>query len=768
MRLTLWWALGLAAVGALLWPAAPSFAQAAPAAGASSGAGEDIVREIRIEGSQRIEPATVRSYLTLQLGDKFDPGKMDESLKALFATGLFADVTLRREGGTLVVRVVENPIINRVAFEGNRKIEDKQLLDEIQLKPRTVFTRTKVQQDVRRILDVYRRSGRFAATVEPKVITLPENRVDLVFEINEGDKTKVTRISFIGNHAFADGRLREVIQTTETAWWRILTSNDTYDPDRLTFDRELLRKFYLANGYADFRVISAVAELAPDGSGFYLTFTIEEGERYKFGKVDVNSAVKDLDPSKLQSLVTVAPGDWYNADEVENTITKITNELGNLGYAFVDVRPKVKRDKESKTIDVTFDVQEGPRVYVERINVKGNTRTLDKVIRREIRFAEGDAFSTQKIEESRRRLKNLGFFEQADISNTPGSSPDTTVVNVEVKEQPTGEISLGAGYSTEEGAIGDFGIREKNFLGTGQDASARVTLSFKTQEADISYTDPYFLDTSIASGGDIFRIRRDFTSESGFVQDTTGGRLRASYDVLEDLRQSWSYTIRQDVISHVTSASLFVQSERGAATSSIIGHELIYDKRDNRLDPTSGYFWRIDNDCACAGGSVRYFRNRLAAGDYYPISDQWVASATGEFGYISEFNKPVRIVDRFFVGGDNLRGFRTAGIGPRDAVTGDALGGREFVTGTAELSFPVGLPKEFGVLGKVFTDVGTLTLVDEKGPNVLDTGSIRASAGFGVAWKSPFGPIRVDIARPYKKEPFDKTELFRFSFGTRF
>ena len=772
MRLSLWWALGLALVGVLLVPLGLCFAQTAPAADATPGAGgapgEDIVKEIRIDGSQRIEPATVRSYLTLQLGDKFDPAKMDESLKSLFATGLFADVTLRREGNALVVHVVENPIINRVAFEGNRKIEDKQLIDEIQLKPRTVFTRTKVQQDVKRILEVYRRSGRFAATVEPKVITLPENRVDLVFEINEGDKTKVTRISFIGNRAFSDSRLREVIQTTETAWWRILTTNDTYDPDRLTFDRELLRKFYLANGYADFRVVSAVAELAPDGSGFYLTFTVEEGERYTFGKIAVNSAVKNLDPKKLESLVTVKEGEWYNADEVENTITKITNELGNLGYAFVDVRPKVKRDKEKNTIDITFDVQEGPRVYVERINIKGNTRTLDKVIRREVQFAEGDAFSTQKIEESRRRLKNLGFFEQSDISNTPGSSPDTTVVNVEVKEQPTGEISLGAGYSTEEGVIGDLGVREKNFLGTGQDVSARFTLSFRTQEADGSYTDPYFLDTNIAAGADVFRIRRDFTSESGYVQDTTGGRLRAGYDVLEDLRQSWSYTIRQDIISHVTSTSVFIQSERGAATSSIVGQELMYDKRDNRLDPTSGYFWRLANDCACAGGSVRYFRNRLAAGDYYPIADQWVASATGEFGRIEELGKPIRIVDSFFVGGDNLRGFRTAGVGPRDARTGDALGGREFAVGTAELSFPIGLPKEFGILGKAFTDLGTLTLAPEKGANVLDTGSLRASAGFGVAWKSPFGPIRVDIAKPYKKESFDKTELFRFSFGTRF
>lgn len=769
--MTLWWALGLCLAVALTLPAQSLFAQSldVPPAATGGAPNENIVKEIRIEGSQRIEPATVRSYLTIRLGDRFDAAKMDESLKALFATGLFADVTLRTEGDTLVVHVVENPIINRIAFEGNSKLDDKQLTDEIQLKPRTVYTRTKVQQDVKRILDLYHRSGYFGATVEPKVITQPENRVDMVFEISEGEKTRVTRISFIGNHVFSDSRLREVIQTTEYAWWRILTTTDTYDPDRLTFDRELLRKFYLANGYADFRVVSAVAELAPDRSGFYITFTLDEGERYKFGKVQTASAVKDLDPKKIQSLVTVKEGDWYNADEVENTIKKITNELGNLGYAFVDVRPKVKRDREKKVIDITFDVQQGPRVYVERINIKGNTRTLDSVIRRDLQFAEGDAFSTSRIEDSRRRLKNLGFFKDVDISNAPGSQADTTVVNVEVKEQPTGELSLGAGFSTADGPIGDFGLREKNFLGRGQDLSARFGISFRTQQIEGSYTIPHFLDTNITTGADIFNIRRDNTSESSFKQESTGGTLRASYEVIDNLTQSWRYTLRRDDIFDVPdTASLFIRDEAGAATASLIGQGLVYDTRDNRFDPTTGYIWGYNVDFAGVGGSVRYLRHKVNAAYYYPIADQWVASISGEAGYINEIGKRIRIVDRFFLGGDNFRGFRTAGVGPRDAITTDALGGRAFATVTPELSFPVGLPKEFGVVGKVFTDIGTLTLVDETGPNVLDSGSIRASAGIGVAWRSPFGPIRVDIARPYIQSGEDKRELFRFSFGTRF
>ncbi len=772
MRLTLGWALGVWLAAALVLPAT-SFAQgtSTPSAPAVSG---DIVKEIRIEGSQRIEPATVRSYLTIHLGDPFDTGKIDESLKALFATGLYADVTLRIEGNTLVVHVVENPIVNRVAFEGNSKIEDKDLLQEIQLKPRTVYTRNKVQEDVRRILDVYHRSGRFGATVEPKVIIQSENRVDVVFEISEGEKTKVTRISFIGNHVFDDGDLREVIQTTEAAWWRFLSSNDTYDPDRLTFDRELLRKFYLSQGYADFRVVSAIAELAPDSSGFYITFTVDEGDRYKFGAIKVASSVKNVDPKQLEDLVTTKEGDWYNADQVDDTIKKISNELGNRGYAFVDVRPRVNRDKTKHILSIVYDIQEGPRVYVERINIKGNTRTLDKVVRRELQFAEGDAFNTGRIEDSRRRLKNLGFFKDTDISNVPGSQPDTTVVNVEVKEQPTGEISLGAGYSTTEGPIGDFGVREKNFLGTGQDLSLNFGLSFVTQSIDASYTIPYFMDTNIAAGVDVFHVRHDLIAESSYKQVTTGSTFRGSYNVVDNLDQAWHYTLRTDAIGDVQpGAAVAIQNEQGSATTSQIGQGMSYDRRDNVQDPTSGYLVTYGDDFAGLGGSVHYLRQRVTGIYYYPIADQWVVNTAAEGGYMNTIGgHTIRVVDHFFLGGDNFPGFRAAGIGPRDIPSNDSLGGLAYTVGDVELSFPLGLPKEFGISGKAFNYVGTLTdvgsLPGESSTNVEQGSSLRASAGVGIAWRSPFGPIRVDIARPYMRQGYDVDELFRFSFGTKF
>ena len=441
-----------------------------------------VIREVRVEGNQRIESETIFSYMAIRPGDVYDRARLDRSLKALYGTGLFADVTLVQQGDVIIVRAVENPIINRIAFEGNGKLGDDTLSDEIQLRPRVVYTRTRVQNDVKRILEIYRVSGRFAATVEPKVIALPENRVDLVFEITEGDVTGIERINFVGNRVFDDSDLRGVVQTTESAWWRVLTSDDTYDPDRLNFDKELLRRHYLANGYADFRVLSAVAELVPDREGFFVSFTVEEGERYKFGQIDIETELRDLDPEMIRESVAMEEGDWYDADLVEETIENLTDAVGLFGYAFVDIRPLVERDREAREIGATFLVQEGPRVFVERINITGNTRTLDKVIRREIELVEGDAFNTAQVRRSQQRLRNLGFFETVEINNVPGTSPDKTVINVEVEEQSTGELSLGAGFSTSEGAIGDFGIREKNLLGRGQDLGLSFTLSQRTRK----------------------------------------------------------------------------------------------------------------------------------------------------------------------------------------------------------------------------------------------------------------------------------------------
>jgi outer membrane protein insertion porin family len=736
---------------------------AAPAAVAPGG----IVREVRIEGSQRVEPETIRSYLLIQPGDPFDTERIDRSLKALFATGLFADVAIRREGDGMIVRVVENPIINRIAFEGNRKLSDNQLTAEVQLKPRTVFTRTKVQADVKRVLELYRRNGRFAATVDAKVIQLPQNRVDLVFEINEGASTGIKTINFIGAHQFSISKLKEVVSTRESRWYRFFSNDDIYDPDRLTYDRELLRKFYLSEGYADFRVVSAVAELSPARDGFYITFSIEEGARYKFGKIDLVNQLKDVPAEPLKALLTTKPGTRYNADEVENSINKLTDALGNRGFAFVDIQPKVTRHAENRTIDIVYEVKEGPRVYVERINITGNIRTLDRVIRREFRLVEGDAFNSAKMRLSQQRIRNLGFFKKVDVTNDPGSAPDKTVVNVAVEEQSTGEFSFGVGFSTTDGPLADISIRERNLLGRGQDLRLGFTIAQRVQQLDFSFTEPYFLGRNMAAGVDLFELTRNQQTQSQFDQSAIGGSLRVGYQITDTLRQTLKYTLRKDKIFNVAStASTFIKEEAGSRNTSSVGQVLLYDKRDSPKDPTEGYYFQLATDIAGLGGNVRYLRSVVTGGYFHPFAPQWVLSLMGEAGDILGINDTVRIEDRFFVGGDNLRGFATSGIGPRDRQTGDALGGRTYYTGTVQLGFPVGLPQELGITGRVFTDFGSLFSPVE--PGIADTRSLRVASGAGVSWASPLGPIRLDLGIPLVRQSFDKKELFRISFGTRF
>ena len=729
-----------------------------------------IITDIRVEGAQRIERETVLSYMTIRPGDPFDPVRMDQSLKNLFDTGLFSDVTLRREVTVLVVRVVENPVVNRVAFEGNSQIDDEELAAEVQLRPRVVYTRTKVQNDLQRILEVYRRAGRFGATIEPKAITLPQNRVDVVFEINEGEETGIERISFIGNREFSDGELREQIITTETVWYNFLTSNDTYDPDRLTFDRELLRRFYLSEGYADFRIVSAVAELAPDRSGFYVTFTVDEGERYRFGEVVVSSSIENLSDEDLFEAVTFEQGDWYDATQIEKTITNLTARVGELGFAFVDIRPDVQRNPEERTLSVTFIITEGPRVFVERINITGNERTLDYVIRRELLLVEGDPFNAARVQASRRRLDNLQFFETVEIENIQGTEPDRTIINVQVVERPTGEFSLGAGFSTDSGPLASVGVSEANFLGRGQNLRAAFAISSRTQQIDVGFTQPYFLGYNMTAGIDLLRRTFDVADNDSFSQETSGGEIRLGYEPAENWIHVVKYSARLDNITDVSaSASTAIQLAAGETFTSLIGQTITYDVRDNRQQPTEGFFISLSTDFAGLGGGANFYRILASGGVYVPLWwEGWQWSLSVEAGMTEGIDDIVRIQHREFLGGNELRGFAPSGVGPRDLATNDPLGGNYFYAGSIELAFPLGLPESLGVKGVVFSDFGSLGGLDQTTATTVDTKSLRASVGFGVQIVTPFGPVRVDIAHAILKESFDETQTVHFSFGTSF
>ena len=741
---------------------------------------EGTIGAITVTGNQRIESGTIKSYMLVQPGDPFDPDRIDRSLKTLFATGLFQDVSINRDGNTLTVKVVENPIVNRIAFEGNRKLNDDQLKAELQLRARAVFTPQLANADRQRLLDLYARRGRFAATVEPKVIRLDQNRVDVVFEVNEGETTLTSRIAFVGNHAYSESRLREVINSREQAIYRLLSTSDQYDPEKVNFDKELLRRFYLKNGYADFEVKDAVAELSPDRRAFFVTFTLTEGKRYKIGAIKIDNKIAKLPTAELQSLVPIVPGDTYDGDAVERASTAIQDAVQSRGFAFVEVKPQIARNKDKRTVDLVFTVSEGPRVYIERIDIVGNTRTKDKVIRREVRLAEGDAFNLATMRRSKQRLQDLGYFNSVVMQPSQGSAADKAVITTTVDEKATGELTLGGGYSTDAGALVNAGLHERNLVGTGVDAGLSGVLAQRRTQVDLSITDPYFLDRNLVAGFDLFRTQNTNTDIAAYNERRLGGALRLGYEFNEHLRQAVTYSlVDRNVYQPQSGASIYILDQLGHSLLSQVGQTLTLDYRDSRTESHEGFILRLGTDVAGLGGTAKYVRTKLDGSYYYPLEQffgdpEWLLALSAGGGYLAPYGGGrEKIIDRFFLGGDNLRGFQSAGAGPHgEGAQGgqDSIGGRVIYTQTTELRFPLPISPDLGLSGRTFVDVGGLSSVTAlAGSKVTgNTLSPRVGAGIGVSWQTPFGLINLDLAEPVLKQRNDKSQFFRFGFGTRF
>ncbi|MEQ1491230.1 MAG: outer membrane protein assembly factor BamA [Terricaulis sp.] len=769
------------------------------------------IRRVTVEGNQRIEPATIASYLQVGPGDTFDPERIDMSIKTLFATGLFSDVQIEQRGTDLVVIVSENPIINRVVFEGMRTLDEEDLEDEVQARPRSVFTPARAQADVQRILDVYRRNGRFAAQVTPQVRELDQNRVDLIFEVDEGPVTGIRDINFIGNNEFSDRRLRDAIATSKSSWWNFFSSNDNYDPDRLEYDREQLRQYYNNRGYADFRVVSAVAELTPDQRDFFVTFTVDEGVRYEFGDITIQTELNRLPEALLRAVNPIRTGTVFRGDQIEDAIDAMTYVAGSVGYANVQITPVVERDRENRKVNITFEVDEGPRVFIERIDIVGNTRTVDRVIRREMRVTEGDAFNRVLLDRSRQGVQGLGFFTDVKVEDADGSQPDRSVVTVTVEEQSTGEFAFAAGYSSTESFLFDVSVTERNLRGRGQFLRLRASSSSQRQQLDLRFTEPRFMGREIAAGFDIYSLRTDFRDQSSFENQSTGIGLRTGFRIGERTNLGLTYSLVQD---DTTIANVFVDhdaniltpdinqcdaanparpllcDQQGTFLTSILGFQVNWDRRNSAVNATRGFNIDFSQDIAGLGGEVNYIRTELEGGYYYGLPYGFRASFRGSAGLISGWNgDSIRINDRFFKGGSSFRGFDVAGIGPRqllvDDVTGevvqrgDAVGGNAYAIGTLQLDVPLPLPESFSLGSALFVDFGTLgyldaanrRAVDIAGPNRLivdDSASLRVAAGVSVFWDSPFGPVQFDFAQPLQYEDYDRREQFRFSTRTSF
>jgi len=782
-----------------------------------------FAQAVSVQGNRRVDVETIRSYFP-----STDQAGVNEGVKSLYATGLFSDVKVSRQGNNVVVRVVENNVINRVAFEGNSKLKSDQLASEVQSKSRGAYSQATVDADMERIKDIYRRGGRGDASVKARTVDLPNGRMDVVFTIDEGSKTGVRDIVFAGNKAFSSSRLRDLMQTTEMNYLSWLKTSDVYDPDKIAADQELIRRYYLKNGYADFRVVGSDAVYDEAKRGWIVTISVDEGQQYKIGSVTVESRLVDVSAESLRKVITIKEGDVYNGDKVEKTVDALTREVAKSGYAFSSARPRGDRDPSTHTIALGFVMEEGPRVYVERINVRGNTRTREYVVRREFDMGEGDAYNRVLVDRAERRLKNLGFFKNVRITNEPGSSPDRVVVNVDVEDQPTGSFAISGGYSTVDGIIGEVSITEQNFLGRGQFVRASLSAGARTRGIDLSFTEPY-LWGRMAGGVDLFAKRNINSRYSLYDSTIIGTNLRLGLPLTEEITFAPRYSIYQQKITIPNNsdrpfndcanypspsasdnclingeASLAIKEAAGTRLTSLAGYSLSYNSLDNLKNPTSGLYGEVRQDLAGLGGDAKFFRTTGDVRYYYPIFDDVVGFARLQAGNMFAWGGgELRILDNFNLGPSLVRGFSPGGIGPRDItdpnnLVGAGLGGTKFIGGTLEAQFPIfGLPKEIGLKGAVFADAGTLfgykgntyfptfgssgwsagTCTSQSGsPNytqancitVRDSHQIRSSLGVSLLWASPLGPIRFDFAKAITKDQYDQTQFFRFTGGTSF
>ncbi len=785
-----------------------------------SGSYAAMAQSVVVQGNRRVEAATIRAYVA--------DGNLEQARRDLMATGLFSSVRVARQGGSVVVNVVENNVINRVAVEGNKKVNKDTLLPELQTKARGPYSPAIAQQDAQRILELYRRSGRGNAQVTHRVVDLPNGTIDVVFTIVEGDKTGVKSINFVGNEAVSGYRLRRLMTTTESNFLSWLKNSDIYDPDRIASDLELIRRYYLKNGYADFRIVSNEAVFDSAQGGYIITITVDEGQQYRVGPVSVESRIRDVDNAALQRRVVSDSGDVYNAEAVEKSLVGITTEVARRGYAFAQVRPVGQRDPAGRVIGITYVVEEGPRVYIERINVRGNTRTRDYVIRRELDLGEGDPYNKVLLDRAERRLNNTRFFKTVRMTTEPGSAPDRVVLNVDVEDQSTGQFSIAGGYSTADGFIGEVAVSESNFLGRGQFVRLAGSTGQRSRGVEFSFTEPYFLGQRIAAGFDIFSKYTDNTKYSRYENRQTGGTIRATLPITEEFSVTGRYSLFQQDLkipndykkpyndcslplpgytalnadgtalypncAYDGEASVALKEAAGKTITSLVGLTFTYNTLDSNVEPRNGWYAELKPDVAGLGGDSRYLRVTGDVRYFREFFEDFVGIARIQGGHVVGFGgNDLKIVDHFFLGPSLVRGFAPSGIGPRDISadpSSNALGGTTYFGGSLEVQFPIfGLPKELGMKAAVFADAGTLfgfegqrafdvnrngvfdcarPTVQPECVVVRDDRSIRSSVGASLLWSSPLGPIRFDYAIALSKGDGDRTQAFRFSGGTRF
>ncbi|MCB1501706.1 MAG: outer membrane protein assembly factor BamA [Bauldia sp.] len=739
---------------------------------ASTAAEAAVVSSIVVTGNTRVDAETVRNYVLIQPGQSFGGAEIDESVKALYGTGLFADVSITTSGSRLVVNVVENPIVNSVVIRGNKKVKNDVLVQLLQTEPRGVLTDAKLQGDVQRITDYYASQGRGEATVESIVTPLGDNRADVVFVVSEGSRTAIGRVSFVGNNAFSDSRLSSVVESKRRSVLTLLSRKDIFNEAKLAQDQEELRRFYMNHGYADFRVISVDWEFNEANDRYTVVFTVEEGPKYKFASIDIDSTIPGLDANSLRRFITTKPGRVFNSSEIERTIEAMSIELSRNGYSFAQVRPRGDRNYSDNTVSVTYLIDEGPRVYIERIEIVGNTKTRDYVIRREFDVAEGDPYNRVLIDRAERKLRDLQFFKTVNITTEPGTAPDKVIVVVQVEEESTGEFSVGAGISTE-GIVAELSLDERNFLGRGQHLRISVGFGQNEQTYNISFTDPYFLGQNLSAGVDAFKIVQKQTSYRPYDFDAIGGGVRFGLPITDRLTLNTNYKYTNQEISNSRKATRMYFPE-GTTIVSSAGYGFVYNTLDSNVDPHEGVYVNLRQQFAGLGGDVKYMKSEGEGRIYAELLPD--ADVVGFLkvvgGNITGLGgERVNTIDNFFKGGETIRGFANYGYGVVDGPTDTPLGGKNYWGATAEVDFPLpGISPDFGLRGAMFADAGNLWGVDVPpgGGPVIDPNIIRSSVGGSVIWASPIGILRADAAYALTKAKTDELQWFRFSAGRTF
>lgn len=733
-----------------------------------------VIATIQVQGNSRIDAATVRNYLTVRVGQDYDQTALNNSVDALYDTGLFAYVEVNGNGSTVTVVVVENPVVVQIVFEGNDKLRDDELADAVLTEPRGVLNDTVLAADVRRVEDRYATAGRGAATVEVEVQRLDDNTANVIFHIAEGDRVKIASITFEGNEAFSDRQLRSVIATHETNLLSWLTKNDIYSRDGVAADEEMLRRHYLENGYADFQILSTEANFDAATGEYSIIFNVSEGPLYEFGALTIDSTIPGVSAEMLRPYIRARSGDVFNASDLELSLEDMTAALAEAGNPFAQVSPRANRNYQTNTIDIAFLVDQGQRLYVERIVIVGNDRTRDYVIRREFEIAEGDAYNPVLITRIERRLRDLNLFDQVAVATQQGSAPDQVVLIVEVLESQTGSLSATAGYSTTDGIIGEISLTERNFLGRGQYLRLSVSGNLDDQDYEVSFVEPYFLGRRISLGIDVFARSAEASDIRQFDVTETGGELTLGLPLNDALSAELSYRFVSETRTDNPDDGVAVPAYFGVGTTitSSIGYGLIYNSLDDQQNPRNGFYVRVDQDFAGVGGDVRYVRSTIDARFYQAIgrNSPFTAAARFQAGNITGFGQPVRVLDNFLIGGETIRGFENAGIGPR-AADGTPLGGRNYWAASAELRFPMPLfPRDWGFSAAVFADVGEVWSVD---PGSAPAGysenrGLRSAIGASILWDSPFGLLRADFAYALTRNAADSTQVFRLGTGATF